>query len=71
MDFPTQEQVLEASVEKLAYWYRFLLAAGPEQQKIIDEINERFKSLGGMTKELSEKIGHGGVPDRQKPHQRR
>ncbi len=60
-DFPTMKQVTEASAEQLGYWYRFLLASSEEQQAVLDKIAERFKSLGGMTPELSKKIGHGGV----------
>lgn len=59
--FPTLEQVSKASREELARWYRFLLPTGQEQQKILDAITERFKKLGGMTPELSKRIGHGGV----------
>ena len=60
-DFPTLEQVAKASHEQLGQWYRFLLPNGPEQRKILDAISERFKKIGGMTPELSKKIGHGGV----------
>lgn len=59
--FPTLEQVSKAPREDLARWYRFLLPAGPEQQKILDAITDRFRKLGGMTPELSRRIGHGGV----------
>jgi hypothetical protein len=59
--FPTLGEVSKASREQLARWYRFLLPAGPEQQKILDAIADRFKGLGGMTPELSKRIGHGGV----------
>jgi hypothetical protein len=59
--FPTLEQVSKAPVEELARWYRFLLPSGPEQQRILDAITERFKKLGGMTPELSKRIGHGGA----------
>lgn len=59
--FPTLGEVSKASQEQLARWYRFLLPAGPEQQKILDAITVRFKQLGGMTPELSKRIGHGGV----------
>jgi hypothetical protein len=59
--FPTPEQVAQASREQLARWYRFLLPSGPEQQKILDAVAERFKKMGGMTSELSRRIGHGGI----------
>ena len=60
-DFPTMEQVEKASREQLARWYRFLLAQDEGQQKILDAISKRFKAQGGMTPELSRRIGHGGV----------
>ncbi|HUN60730.1 MAG TPA: hypothetical protein VMU53_02015 [Candidatus Sulfotelmatobacter sp.] len=60
-DFPTAIQVEHASREQLAKWYRFLLASNKEEQVILDKIAERFKKLGGMTPEISSRIGHGGV----------
>ena len=61
-DFPTLEQVEKADVEQLAKWYRFLPSGDtPEQQKIMDRLAQRFKKLGGMTPELSSRIGYGGV----------
>ena len=61
-DFPTMDQVEKASHEQLAWWYRFLPSGDtPEQKKIMDRMAERFEKLGGMTPELSKRIGHGGV----------
>ena len=61
-DFPTMEQVEKASREQLAKWYRFLPSGETrEQQKVVDRIAERFKKMGGMTQELSNKIGFGGT----------
>ena len=60
-DFPTMDQVEKASHEDLARWYRFLLPADKNQQAVLDRIAERFKQLGGMTPEISSRIGHGGV----------
>jgi hypothetical protein len=61
-DIPTLEQVEAASKRQLAYWYRFLPSGGtPAQQGTIDRIVQRFEAMGGMTPELSEKIGFGGV----------
>lgn len=58
-DFPTIEQVEKASREQLARWFSFLPAGDtPEQEKIMDRINQRFKKLGGMTPELEKKIGY-------------
>ncbi len=57
-DFPTMTQVETASREQLAKWYRFLPSGDTqEQQKIQDLIAARFKELGGMSPELSKKIG--------------
>lgn len=57
-DFPTMEQVEKASPEQLAKWYRFLPSGDTdEQQRIQDRIGQRFKELGGMTPEISKKIG--------------
>ena len=57
-DFPTMDQVEKASLEELAKWYRFLPSGDTnEQQHVQDRIAERFKELGGMTPELSKKIG--------------
>ncbi len=61
LEFPTIAQVEKASHEDLARWYRFLLPNGKEQQAILDKIAERFKKLGGMTPEISTRIGHGGA----------
>lgn len=61
LEFPTISQVEKASHEDLARWYRFLLPTGKEQQAILDRISERFKKVGGMTPEISSRIGHGGA----------
>jgi hypothetical protein len=57
-DFPTMEQVEKASKEELARWYRFLLGTTDEQRKTLLRVKQRLHSLGGMTPELSKKIGH-------------
>lgn len=57
-DFPTIEQVEKADREQLARWFRFLPSGDTEEQsKIQDRIGARFKELGGMTPELSKRIG--------------
>jgi hypothetical protein len=61
-DFPTMDQVEKADHEQLARWYRFLPSGNTtEQEKIMKRIAARFKILGGMTPEVSKKIGFGGV----------
>jgi hypothetical protein len=57
-DFPTMPEVEKASREQLAKWYRFLPSGdSKEQQRVLDRVAERFKETGGMTPELSKKIG--------------
>ena len=54
--FPTMEQVEKAVHERLARWCRFLASGDTkEQQKIMDRIEQRFKKMGGITKEISDK----------------
>jgi hypothetical protein len=56
--FPTLQEVEEADEEQLARWYRFLPSGeNAADQKIMKRIAERFEKLGGMTAELSKKIG--------------
>ena len=63
-DFPTMEQVESASREQLAWWYRFLPSGDtPEQRKIMTKLVERFKAVGGMSPELSKKIGFSGTKE--------
>lgn len=60
-DFPSLEEVEKATHEQLARWYRFLPSGETtEQQKIMERIEKRFKQMGGMTPEMSDKIGFGG-----------
>jgi hypothetical protein len=59
--FPTVAEVEKADAEQLARWYRFLLPAGAEQQKIMEKISAALKAKGGMSPALSRKIGYGGV----------
>jgi hypothetical protein len=56
--FPAIEKVERADKEQLARWYRFLPSGETAaDQKIMRRIAERFEKLGGMTAELSKKIG--------------
>ena len=55
---PTIEEVERANKEQLARWYRFLPSGETAaDQKIMKRIAERFDKLGGMTPQLSKKIG--------------
>lgn len=50
MQYPTPEQVENASRVQICRWYRFLKSPEtPEQIDIMDDIVERFNELGGMT----------------------
>jgi len=61
-DFPTMEQVEKASHEDLARWHRFLSAGDlPEQKRVMKRIAERFEKMGGMTDQISKRVGYGGV----------
>ena len=56
--FPTIQEVEKADKEQLAHWYRFLPSGETAaEHKIMKRIAERFDKLGGMTPELSKKIG--------------
>ena len=56
--FPTVEEVEKADKEQLARWYRFLPSGETAaHHKIMKRIAERFEKLGGMTPQLSKKIG--------------
>lgn len=72
MDYPTLEQVNEASRTQLCSWWRFLpspgmwaVGKGPaifdkalvEEVKVMDRIAERMKEVGGFTPEISKLIG--------------
>ena len=57
-DFPTMQQVEKATREDLARWYRFSIATTDEQRKTLLRVKQRLNNFGGMTPELSKKIGH-------------
>lgn len=55
---PTIQEVEKADKEQLARWYRFLPSGETlADQKILRRIAERFEKLGGMSAQLSRKIG--------------
>ena len=56
--FPAIQEVEKADKVQLARWYRFLPSGETAaEQEIMKRIAERFEKLGGMTAELSKKIG--------------
>ena len=56
--FPIIKEVENADKEQLARWYRFLPSGETAaDQEIMKRIAERFDKLGGMTPELSKRIG--------------
>jgi hypothetical protein len=56
--FPTLEEVEKANIAQLARWYRFLPSGETAvDRKILKRIAQRFEKMGGMTSELSKKIG--------------
>jgi len=58
MGYPTLEEVEAANHEQLARWYRFLSAPGNlDESEVIARIVARFAGCGGMTPEISKKIG--------------
>lgn len=61
LGFPTAQEIENASHEQLARWYRFLLPETEAQQRLVDKVSAKFKKLGGMTPEISKRIGHGGL----------
>lgn len=58
MNYPTAQEVDQADAEQCLRWWRFLpVAHGSEQSAIITRIDHRLHSLGGITPELSKKVG--------------
>lgn len=70
MKYPTMNEVETANITDLCRWHRFLKSPGYSaagldgfesvlirEKKIIDRVNVRMKDLGGMTPEISKKIG--------------
>lgn len=59
--YPTPESVEKASREQLGHWLRFLRPpkTGTPEVDTLLRLSKRFQELGGMTPELSKKIGWG------------
>ena len=72
MNYPTKDEVEQASHMQVCQWYRFLPSPGTsalggnrsqfearmaQERVVMDRIVERFNELGGMTTEISKAIG--------------
>lgn len=58
MNYPTIEEVDNASKEQLARWYRYLpIGTTLEHLEIVNRVCDRFKESGGWTPELSKTVG--------------
>lgn len=56
--FPTIEEVKAANHEQICRWYRFLPSTlDKDDAEVMDEMHNRYEALGGMTPEISKKIG--------------
>lgn len=70
--YPTIEQVNSANHEQLCQWHRFLSSPGSwaidsgreefdeamaKEVPVMSRIAERYKEMGGMTPEISKRIG--------------
>lgn len=59
MKYPSFEEIEEASKTQLAVWYRFIQSPqDSDEHARLNRICERFTGMGGMTPEISKKIGH-------------
>lgn len=58
MKYPTEKEIESADRMQLGTWFRFLpLPSGELELKSINDIFDKFRSLGGMTPALSKEIG--------------
>jgi hypothetical protein len=58
MKYPTIEQVEKADVVEIARWHRFLSSPTNDSETIIlNKVCNRIRELGGVTPEVSKKIG--------------
>jgi hypothetical protein len=58
--FPTAQDVAKADHVTVARWYRFLPSPrNTEEAEVMDLLIARLADLGGMTPEVSKKIGWG------------
>ena len=56
--YPNVSAVVDADREQLGWWVRFLRSPETDDEhKILDQILTRFKDKGGMTPEISKRIG--------------
>lgn len=61
MNFPTEQQIENASRYQICKWHRFLNAKTEEQVDISNIIHKRYIELGGFTPEISKSIGWSNV----------
>lgn len=60
MQYPTLDQVNQASHLQICKWMRFLEVTGnPDEQKVVLRLCERLDEFGGFTPEISRQIGWG------------
>jgi hypothetical protein len=72
LKYPSLEEVAKAGLEQLVRWNRFLPSPGAEllkavnldsikevdrQRKVLESILRRISELGGITPEVSKKVG--------------
>ena len=56
--YPSPSEVVDADHIQLGYWFRFLRSPETgDELKILNQIVTRFKDRGGMTPEISKRIG--------------
>lgn len=58
MEYPTIAEVESADHEQICRWARFLeVTANRKEQEVVIKICDRFDEFGGITPEISKKIG--------------
>lgn len=56
--YPTIEEVESACYEQICSWYRFLrMARNSNEQRIINLIYKKRNKFGGISSEISKRIG--------------
>ena len=60
MNYPTMAEVEAATRYQLLRWTRYLPSPDDEHRPILERIMARQKETGGITPELSKKVGWDG-----------